>query len=55
MNNLGVEEFALHFDVDPQSFSEKCKALISSMDFRYENIEGQQLESLIVSISVIFV
>ena len=50
MNNLGVEEFALHFDADPQSFSEKCKALISSLDFRYQNIEGQQLESLILSI-----
>jgi SAM-dependent methyltransferase len=50
MNNLGIEEFALHFDADPQSFSEKCKALISSLDFRYQNIEGEQLESLILSI-----
>jgi len=50
MNTLGIEEFALHFDVDPQSFSENCKALISSLDFRYQNIEGEQLESLILSI-----
>ena len=50
MNNLGVEEFSFHFGADPQSFSEKCKALISSLDFSYENIEGQQLESLILSI-----
>ena len=50
MNNLGVTEFALHFGAEPQSFSEDCIALISSMDFRYTNIEGQELESLRLSI-----
>jgi len=50
MNNLGIDEFAAHFGTRPKNFSEKCKTLISSFDFSYENIEGQQLESLIVSI-----
>ena len=50
MNNVGVAEFALHFGVEPKSFSEDCIALISSMDFRYTNIEGQELESLRLSI-----
>jgi hypothetical protein len=50
MNNLGVKEFALHFSAEPKSFSEDCIALISSMDFRYTNIEGQELESLRLSI-----
>ena len=50
MNNLGVAEFALHFGAEPESFSEDCIALIYSMDFRYTNIEGHELESLRLSI-----
>ena len=50
MSNLRVEDFAAHFGTETQNFSENCKALIASLDFSYENIEGQQLESLIVSI-----
>jgi hypothetical protein len=50
MNNLGVEEFATHFGTEPQSFSDDCKALINSMDFSYENVEGEELEALILTI-----
>jgi len=50
MNNLGVEEFALHFGSEPQKFSENCKELISSLDFSYRNIEGEELESLLLGI-----
>lgn len=50
MNNLGINEFALHFGTSPDSFSDKCKELISSMDFSYKNVEGDELESLVLSI-----
>ena len=50
MKNLEVEDFAVHFGTEPQNFSENCKTLISSLDFRYEDIKGEKLESLILSI-----